>query len=346
MSTTSVGRISWVDTAKGIGLICVILGHLHIRYIDTWVYTFHIPLFFFLSGVVFSGSKYSFKDFLNKKFKTLIIPYFFLGIGIYLFNAIILFIEKQPSTEYINMLKKFLVQEHYWTIWYLACLFFVEIGYYLINILLKENKLVVSIVSLIICIFGLLRYRFGLGSLPWNIDVAFVAQFFFHCGYLFKLSESKIKSWYFKFKSSNYQSYLIILVTLIINFLFAVLCIKLSRSSLDMSVGLYGNEICTFISAFAGIFMTIKVADLISCKFLTYMGQNTMVIFGWHSRIVIVGLSYAYDALGIFQTRSNIFEEAIFAVVSFVLILLILIPINELIKKTPCRVLIGIKRKG
>lgn len=43
----------WVDIAKGIGIILVFLGHFNIP--DTLraeIYTFHMPLFFFLSGVV------------------------------------------------------------------------------------------------------------------------------------------------------------------------------------------------------------------------------------------------------------------------------------------------------
>ena len=43
-------RIGWVDTAKGIGLLLVIIGHLPIPLVPVWIYTFHMPLFFFLSG--------------------------------------------------------------------------------------------------------------------------------------------------------------------------------------------------------------------------------------------------------------------------------------------------------
>ena len=82
-------RIKWIDTAKGIGLLLVILGHLHVPYMTTWIYTFHMPLFFFLSGVVFSGSKYTFKEFLVKKIKSLVVPYFCLGFVIYLFYVIV-----------------------------------------------------------------------------------------------------------------------------------------------------------------------------------------------------------------------------------------------------------------
>ena len=50
MTKALTSRIGWIDTAKGIGLLCVILGHLSIPYLDMWIYFFHMPLFFFLSG--------------------------------------------------------------------------------------------------------------------------------------------------------------------------------------------------------------------------------------------------------------------------------------------------------
>lgn len=40
-------RIEWIDTAKGLGLLLVFIGHLKTPYLATWVYTFHMPLFFF-----------------------------------------------------------------------------------------------------------------------------------------------------------------------------------------------------------------------------------------------------------------------------------------------------------
>ena len=66
-------RIEWIDTAKGIGLILVILGHLHIPFMTTWIYLFHMPLFFFLSGLVYSGGKYTWKQYLIKKAKSLLV---------------------------------------------------------------------------------------------------------------------------------------------------------------------------------------------------------------------------------------------------------------------------------
>ena len=84
----------WVDAAKGLGIIIVVLGH---AIADTTpnvpifgkifqiIYSFHMPLFFFLSG--FCGIKALQKRQLHEKeayilerFKRLMIPYFFVGI--------------------------------------------------------------------------------------------------------------------------------------------------------------------------------------------------------------------------------------------------------------------------
>lgn len=47
-------RIEWIDTAKGIGILMVMLGH---DYLDWkfvfWCYSCHMALFFFLSGCTF-----------------------------------------------------------------------------------------------------------------------------------------------------------------------------------------------------------------------------------------------------------------------------------------------------
>lgn len=46
-------RIEWIDTAKGIGIILVLLGHADFEPFSKIIYMFHIPLFFFISGFLF-----------------------------------------------------------------------------------------------------------------------------------------------------------------------------------------------------------------------------------------------------------------------------------------------------
>jgi len=49
------GRIAWIDVARGIGIIAVVVGHVWTRgAVRDAVYSFHMPFFFLLSGYLFS----------------------------------------------------------------------------------------------------------------------------------------------------------------------------------------------------------------------------------------------------------------------------------------------------
>ena len=46
-------RIRWLDAARGYGILLVIFAHVDYSFLRGIIYTFHMPLFFFLSGYVF-----------------------------------------------------------------------------------------------------------------------------------------------------------------------------------------------------------------------------------------------------------------------------------------------------
>lgn len=91
-------RLTYIDIARAIGILFVVLGHINQFYRDSqgieysqiliFIYAFHMPLFFILSGILFSEKTFrnlSFFDFLIKKVKGLVVPYLFLDItaGLY-----------------------------------------------------------------------------------------------------------------------------------------------------------------------------------------------------------------------------------------------------------------------
>ena len=333
-------RISWIDTARGIGLLSVFVAHLSVPFASAWMHTFAMPLFFFLSGLLYPGhEKHSFSQFAWRRFKRLVIPYFTLGSVILLFYCFVFALQNEPRSSYVEMLRSFLIQEHYWTIWFLAALFLNQLVYYGIDCCFSRWKFAVTIVSVLLCVFGLMRYRLGWGSLPWNLDVALEAQFFFHLGYRF-MHSSRIKE-FFVGESSVFRLIVIVLVCLVVNVVAAKACIVLSGHSLDMSMGLYGNEIMTFIAAIAGILLIVTLSSVIRSDFISYVGRNTMILFSWHSRIVIVACGMIYAHFGLFQTPS-IGTSLLRASISFIAIFVILVPINELIKRLPCHKIFGV----
>ncbi|MDY7538939.1 acyltransferase [Undibacterium sp. 5I1] len=84
-------RAIWVDYAKAIGILLVVYGHVArgvwnagipfdqatYSLIDSVIYSFHMPLFFFLSGLFFNASfqKYGAKNLLIGKLETIAYPY-------------------------------------------------------------------------------------------------------------------------------------------------------------------------------------------------------------------------------------------------------------------------------
>lgn len=88
-------RIDWLDYAKGIGIFLVVTGHTlramvkseileaspMVDGIDRWIYAFHMPLFFFISGLLIERSlSKSLPKFAIDKLKTIAYPYIFWSL--------------------------------------------------------------------------------------------------------------------------------------------------------------------------------------------------------------------------------------------------------------------------
>ena len=87
----SAQRIRWVDYAKGVGIFLVVFGHALGSLVDSsilepsiivrasyqWIYAFHMPLFFFISGLfVHRSASKPLTKFVVDKFMVIAYPYF------------------------------------------------------------------------------------------------------------------------------------------------------------------------------------------------------------------------------------------------------------------------------
>ena len=58
MTKVTKRRIEWIDIAKALGIFLIVLGHtLRAGKVHLIVYTFSVPLFFIISGLVFKKHK-------------------------------------------------------------------------------------------------------------------------------------------------------------------------------------------------------------------------------------------------------------------------------------------------
>ena len=77
-------RIGYLDAAKGIAIICIVLGHSYSYHVGNgsilipYIYSFHVPIFFVISGILYARRSQVHISLL-KKVKELILPYLFWG---------------------------------------------------------------------------------------------------------------------------------------------------------------------------------------------------------------------------------------------------------------------------
>ena len=185
-------RIAWVDYAKGIAIIGVFILHSNapegvIHVVDA----FCMPLFFLLSGFVFSIRRYSsFCPFLGNKLRTLIVPGIFFAIAPFIIERVIGMLSGKTWTAnaYLKWILGIVINlrghEGLGSIpWFLACLFVVEIGGYILLRLdsrfsLPDQAFIgIGAASILI---GYLYSSFVHIVLPWGTDIA-LSMFGFFC---------------------------------------------------------------------------------------------------------------------------------------------------------------------
>lgn len=134
-------RLHWVDYAKGIGIFLVVVGHTlrglvkssileesaFIMWVDRWIYAFHMPLFFFISGlfVVRSLSK-PFKSFVLDKISVIVYPYFIWSILQNILQILTSRYTNQPVT-FTDIWR--IIYQPYQQFWFLYTLFIILLAY-------------------------------------------------------------------------------------------------------------------------------------------------------------------------------------------------------------------------
>lgn len=179
-------RLDWLDALKGIGIIFVILGHTQVGF-RTYLFSFHIPLFFFASGYLFRPeSSGSLGVFFAKITRRILIPYVFFGFLSLLLASLVA--NTQPN---LLMVRELVVstRNHITvnpTLWYLTCLFVVELLFYAIARLVKNSYMRIALV-VALSLLGFAKYETS--ALPFSADAAPYFMLFYMIGNLFRTVE-------------------------------------------------------------------------------------------------------------------------------------------------------------
>lgn len=284
-------RISWIDMAKGYGTLLVIYAHLGADPLRTWMYSFHLPLFFFLSGYVFRADG-DFKSFFLKKCKSIVVPYFCLGIPMVLFEWLWAYMHGTFTMEWgITVGRLFLEQRRVWTLWYIACLFVLNLLFFwIVKICKKEWMLIV--ISVLLPLMGLYYYGHGGQPLYWNADACFMAVPFFSVGYLYKKHAERVDSFL-----GNRRG-LLLLGAAILNVWTWIKSLDENGMGLEMFESNYGNPVFTYVAAFAGILCVIIISKWFVLRPIRFIGENSMLYYAWHQTIMIPVVGKVIEYIG------------------------------------------------
>lgn len=326
MSNSIIQRVPWIDVCRGLGIILVLYGHLitheNHRYL---IYAFHMPLFFFLSGLVFKPTfDKSLKSIFVKNFKQLLIPYFFFAIFTYLYALItspkpdltpggitwqlfgILYGSGSDGMLGFNVV-----------LWFLPCLFITRLTFAFITRKVTQVKYI-GIILLLCSIVGyIISKLIPWIKLPFGVEIAFTGVVFFGLGYLWKIR---------KYTLHFLKPYRIPLIgiALVIGYFAATANYHIGGHQVDLRADRYNNYFLFYIASFSGILATILVSQLIRMnKILEYIGRNSMVIFVWHN-LLIVNLQTVIKTLvsAEFIRSVQLFLPTFYALIVTIIILL------------------------
>lgn len=187
-------RIEWLDLAKALTMFFVIFDHLGLRdgYVSDWVWLFHLPAFFLLSGVFYHHPQ-TFWGGLRKDAVRLLLPVIiWWAIAMLTWQPFIIrhFHKDTFWSYYTQAVTDFFSGYHMSFGWFMIALFLMKVEMYGLK---KLHAGQASLIALVIMPLGAWSLKAWMeGLLPFYIMNSLAAFPFFYVGHM--LSE-KIKGW-------------------------------------------------------------------------------------------------------------------------------------------------------
>jgi fucose 4-O-acetylase-like acetyltransferase len=273
-------RVHWVDVLKFLGIFTVYLGHFgeEAGKLYPFVYTYHVPLFFFVSGFFADVKKgETFFSFVKRKFKTLMVPYFvFLALSVvmhaiqYDMAAETLLFELR---RYVFAVRNTLLHS---SLWFFSCLFVVSVLYRLILIITKRKWIVLAISMVTACFCS-----FEQPAWFWNADSALLYLVYFALGNICFSDLRTYRYEYFRFKGRLVYILLVLLSFLIAAKTYFFGSLYLILKVLDIHLPKQAEAFFTVFNTAILLFASVQLAFFLDKRNLfRRIGRETLLMCG------------------------------------------------------------------
>ena len=322
----------WVDYAKFLSLFLVTFFHCPTDlpvFLSGALSMLRIPCFFFLAGFLFNIEKYpSLWAFVKHRSKQLLIPYFFFFTLFYIYWLIIgkeMGDEKDLAASYIAPVIEYLYGRPDMVckpLWFVSCLFSLQIIYYIIIKALKSKLLSIAV----ILIFPVLPYIIDLSDSPWMFDNVCGAIPFYGIANLYRkeiitlLEKSKM--------------YIIALPMLLVYVLAVFLAVRLNET-FHYPVKLVGSfciiiPVLFFFKYISGILGEIRI--------MKYISVNAIVVLALHTYFIKI---FTIAKNHIPFVDSIFFGTSVFSTLLLVFVIMALMPVPIYLINRYCPFFLG-----
>ena len=307
---TSISRLWFVDIARIYGVALMYYGHIIESYMKAgsavagmhykFIYSFHMPLFFILSGYIAKEHLFNteFSLYLKRHVASRLIPYLFLStiliVPTFWTTGNTAGLDLPTVEGYVKGISAtFLAGLPYFNIpvWFLICLFVVEMMHYVTSRFLTSNTRVVLIALGFYLIGSILAWNARFSS-PINL----VSQYGKIFPYFMILEAFTCYSLYLVGVWFRRNNFLVGKIPAYRCILGALVCLVLLYYTFDLNKGMFaipfydavvlfasshGNLILFPFTAIIGSVMIMLLAKLTTdIEVLMFLGGNTMIIFG------------------------------------------------------------------
>ena len=297
-------RLRYIDIAKGMAILCMVLGHTYSiqdkPFIFVWIYSFHMPLFFITSGILYrikkSGEeKYS--NLIQKKIKTLLIPYLIWNTIYQIFISILNSLGEKNI--WITNLQR-IIYFNGSAMWFLPVMFIAS----LIFLVTIKNKYLNIVLGIILGIVGI---NMPEGSQMLEVLLrAFVGVIFIEIGYYF-----------YDIYINNFSKIILVIV----------ICLDIlgawKNGLVSLSDRLFNNPCIYIWTACLGTYIIYKMSiylDKRNICLLEYWGKNSIKILCLHGFIIEIIRLVDYKIFGNVLVCMGRWEGVVFT--SIILIIL------------------------